>query len=322
MLGVVAPVPAGSAVLHIGPHKTGTSALQHALRLARTDLLQQGVRLAGRGSGDAEGARHALGLNLMHGVEAARAAWAAIRADLIDASVPRRVFSKETFANAGDGRARRVVSDLTADGTRLHVVVSARPVAELIPSQYSQFVQRGLCAMPFEEWAEAVLSGDTDDRTVRMFWKRHSHDEQVRRWGALVGQENLTVVVVDRRDPEFLARSFEQLLALRAGTLAARMGADRANRSLTVPELELVREWHTITARAGASRSDTVRLAWRLCHQLRQLDAAPDARRLALGEPARARADERAAASAAAIAASGARVLGNLAALASVPIAG
>ena len=285
------------------------------MRLAREDLLEQGVRLAGRGPGDGDGARHALGLKPSRTPEEAEQAWARITADLADSSTPRRIFSKETFANAGDARARKLVGELTAGDRPLHVVVSARPLAELIPSQYSQFVQRGLCTVPFETWCETVLTGDTDERSVRVFWKRHSHDEQVRRWGSLVGFENLTVVVVDRSDPLFLARVFEQLLDLRSGTLVERMGHDRGNRSLTVPELELVRQWHAITAQTGAEHGQVVRLAWRLCHHLRSFDPDPTAPRLTLPAWAVDRANERAAATAAAIAASGAHVVGDLGAL-------
>ena len=42
------PLPDGTRLLHIGPHKTGTTALQAALWQARASMLDQGVRHAGR----------------------------------------------------------------------------------------------------------------------------------------------------------------------------------------------------------------------------------------------------------------------------------
>src|SRR5262245_50160829 len=45
--GAVAPFPAGSRILHIGPPKTGTTALQASCWAARASLLAQGVRYAG-----------------------------------------------------------------------------------------------------------------------------------------------------------------------------------------------------------------------------------------------------------------------------------
>ena len=43
------PLPDGSRLLHIGPHKTGTTALQIALAKHSSDLLAQGVRYLSEG---------------------------------------------------------------------------------------------------------------------------------------------------------------------------------------------------------------------------------------------------------------------------------
>lgn len=40
-------LPPGTRLLHIGPHKTGTTALQVALSKARANLESQGVRYLG-----------------------------------------------------------------------------------------------------------------------------------------------------------------------------------------------------------------------------------------------------------------------------------
>lgn len=314
----IGPVSEGTAVLHIGPHKTGTTALQQAMRKAREEMLAQGVRVAGRGAGDGDGARYAIGLEPARGEEFARAAWEQIRADLLDDGVPRRVFSRETFANAGDARARRLVEQLG----RVHVVVSVRPLAELIPSQYSQFIQSGLTTLPFDRWLDALFAEDAGDRSVRQFWKRHRHERQVRRWGGVVGADNLTVIVVDRRDRSFLAHAFEQLLALRTGTLADRLDEVRGNRSLTLAELELVRRWQELAAPSGASRGELLRLGWKLGSHLRRHPADPSDGQLTMPGWARERADEIAALSAEAIAASGVRIIGDIDALRIAPATG
>ncbi|WGL52879.1 hypothetical protein P5P86_03420 [Nocardioides sp. BP30] len=322
LLDAISPVPVGTSVLHIGPHKTGTSALQLAMRRAREDMLDQGVLLAGPGAGDGDGdgVRFALGMRTTLGDDVGRQVWERIRADLTDTSVPRRVFSRETFANATTKRARVLVEALGHGAVPLHVVVSARPLAELIPSQYSQFVQRGTCLMPFEPWVREVFADRSQERTARMFWKRHSHDEQVRRWGDLVGHENVTVVVVDRKEPLFLAHAFERLLALRTDTIAALMEHDRSNRSLTMAEIDLVRQWHEITAETGADHGKVVRLAWRLCYHLRSFNPEPTDPRLTLPPWAVELANERSAAGAAAIVASGAHVVGDLSSLSAVGV--
>ncbi|HVX55532.1 hypothetical protein [Nocardioides sp.] len=311
-LGELAPVPAGSVLLHIGPHKTGTTALQNALRAARDDLLAQGVRYAGtRSSRDAEAARHAIGRRTVRDeatAEAAAAAWREVRDRLNDASVPRRAFSSESLANADDQGAARVVGDLGP----AEVVITVRALADVLPSQYSQFVQRGLATAEYPRWVEAVLARDESVPTVRAFWRRHSHDAHVRRWGAVVGMEHVTVLVVDDRDRDFLPAAFERLLALRPGTLAERIGRVRANRSLTAAETELVRRWHLECAAAGLDREQVRRWTWRACDRLRAVDPRPTAPRLALPAWAVEQANARAAEAATSIAASGARVVGDL----------
>ena len=40
-------LPEGCRLIHIGPHKTGTTALQWAMHVARDSLHEQGVHYAG-----------------------------------------------------------------------------------------------------------------------------------------------------------------------------------------------------------------------------------------------------------------------------------
>lgn len=311
-LGELASIPPGSVLLHIGPHKTGTTALQNALRAAREELLSQGVRYAGtRSSRDAEAARHAIGRRTARDkatAAAAAAAWGEVRDRLNDTSVPRRAFSSESLANADDQGAARVVGDLGP----VEVVVTVRALADVLPSQYGQFVQRGLATAEYQRWVEAVLTGDESVATVRAFWRRHSHDAHVRRWGAVVGMEHVTVLVVDDRERDFLPAAFERLLALRPGTVAERIRRVRANRSLTAAETELVRQWHLECAAEGLDREQVRRWTWRVCDWLRTTDPQPTSPRLTLPDWAVERANAKAAEAAASIAASGARVVGDL----------
>jgi hypothetical protein len=320
-LEAVSPVPSGSSVLHIGPHKTGTSALQEAMRLARADLLAQDVRLVGLFPGDADGIRHAITGRTRGNKDAAARAWERIKTEMNDDTVPRRVYSRETFANASPKRARRILEQFGFANRPFHVVMSARSLAQLVPSQYSQFVQRGMCQSSFEDWVKALLADDGSEQTVRLFWRRHSHDAQLRLWGSLVGFENVTVIVVDPREPLFLPHVFERLLDLRPGTLADHMGHDRGNRSLTLAELDLIRRWHEITAPTGADRGDLTRLMWQLAHHLRRYNPTPVDPRPTLPDWAIPEITDRANASMAAIASSGAHVVGDLDALAAVPTA-
>src|SRR3989304_5738516 len=54
-------LPEGTRLLHIGPHKTGTTTIQGAFHGARADLLSQGVRYAGRSRQQAQAAHAVTG---------------------------------------------------------------------------------------------------------------------------------------------------------------------------------------------------------------------------------------------------------------------
>jgi len=84
------------------------------------------------------------------------------------------------------------------------------------------------------------------------FWQRHHHDELIARWAAIVGTERVTGIVVDERDHGMVLRAFESLTGLRPGTLAVQ--DDLANRSLTLPEIEMVRQINILFSEAGISR--------------------------------------------------------------------
>lgn len=309
-------MPAGTALLHIGPHKTGTTALQHACHQARAELAAQGVLYASRSRHDGDAARFAIGSKARRGEAVGRELWANVAMALSDHRFARRIFTSESLANADDAGAARVIGDLTA-AERVHVVISARPLAHLLPSQYQQFVQRGVTAQPFGPWVEGVL-GRRDDIRSRLFWHRHQLDEQVRRWGDLVGHDNLTVLVIDGADRRFLPESFERLLGVTRGLLADREVA--TNRSLTAAEVELIRQWHVLGAAAGMPRAERHRITGPVCNHLKRRDRKPDEPRLTLPAWAVEEANRRSAAIASRVAGTGVRVLGDLGALGAVPL--
>ena len=56
-------LPEGTRLVHIGPHKTGTTSLQAALYAARPALLEQGVRHVGKTRNPASAVRAVTGQN-------------------------------------------------------------------------------------------------------------------------------------------------------------------------------------------------------------------------------------------------------------------
>jgi hypothetical protein len=157
------------------------------------------------------------------------------------------VVSSEWFADASDAAARIIADALERD--RVHVVLTVRPLASVAPSQWQQYVQAGT-TIPFEPWLEGVLQ--RPGSITPSFWVRHRHDELAARWAAVVGPDRVTVVVADDRDRGAILRAFERLAGLPAGLLVP--DDDRANRSLTAAEIELIRRTNAGLKSEGLSQ--------------------------------------------------------------------
>ncbi len=233
-------LPTGTRLLHIGPHKTGTTAVQSAFHRDRRGLATQGVHYAGSQRQPMQAVHAITGRPSPYadGRTPPMSRWRGLVNEVRRASEPRVVISSEGFADASDDAVRQVVEDL--DGDRLHVVVTLRPLADLLPSQWQQQVQTGL-TLAYQEWLEAIFNAP-DHRVSRTFWHRHRHDELIGRWASQVGAENLTAIVADASDRDSTLRVFEAMVGLRAGTLVP--DPDLANRSLTFAEVETVRAFN------------------------------------------------------------------------------
>ena len=226
----------GTRLLHIGPHKTGTTAIQGALHLARERLAVEGVVYPGRGRQPLWPILAVTGQPaLLGGPRPEISYWDNLVREIRAAGDQRVVLSSEFFAEADDATARRVIADL--GGARVHVVVTLRSLTRILPSQWQQYLQNGF-HFRYLEWLEGILS-DPPRTPTPGFWRRHRHDALVTRWAAENGPENLTVIVLDESDRLMLLRVFESMLGLPGGFLVPEETA--ANRSLTAAETELVR---------------------------------------------------------------------------------
>jgi hypothetical protein len=229
---------AGARLLHIGPHKTGTTAIQGAFHLARERLAAHGVVYAGTDRQPMRATLAVTGRPAMLGESRPDMAyWDKLVRDVREAGDQRVVISSEFFADGDDATARRVVADL--GGPRVHVVVTLRPLARVMPSQWQQYLQNGP-RTPYLEWLDGMLRQPPYDQPTPTFWQRHRHDKLVARWAGAAGAQNVTVIVVDGSDRLALLRTFESLLGLPGGFLVPE--DDVVNRSLTLAEAEFVRQ--------------------------------------------------------------------------------
>ena len=305
----------GTRLLHIGPHKTGTTAIQGAFHLARERLADAGVVYPGTGRQPLRSILAVTSQPALMGESRPRMAhWDYLVREVHAAGAQRVVVSSEFFAEADDEAIRRVVDDL--GGPLVHVVVTLRPLTRILPSQWQQYMQNGYC-MPYLEWLEGILS-DPPRTPTPGFWVRHRHDKLITRWLTAVGPQNLTVVVVDESDRLMLLRTFESLVGLPAGFLKPEKSS--ANRSLTLGEAELARlineefkrrEW-PVANYAAFMRYGALK-------QMKTRQPAEDEQRIATPPWARYRAAEIGAEMAGNIAALGVRVVGDLAELGRPP---
>lgn len=255
-------LPPGTRLIHIGPHKTGSTVLQAAMHERRDALAAAGVAYAGRGA-RARKAGWALGLRRLNrdtrgnGMEH----WQALVADVENAGDRRVCISNEAFGSAEPDQIRTIVTDL--GGAAPHVVAVARGLSGYLPSQWQERVKAGL-AMPYDEWLQEVLADPDRDvcldphapefsRERYNVWYAHDTGALVRRWTQIVGADNFTLIISDDADRGLLPRTFETMLGLPADTLTP--PPTRSNTSLPWEQVELIRAVNQALVDAGLDDS-------------------------------------------------------------------
>src|SRR3954454_2542682 len=235
-----AAVPEGTRLVHIGPHKTGSTAIQVALHTARDRLAEHWVGYFTTRGYRPRKAGWALGIRgrpngsprppIRH--------WRRLVAAVEAADAARGCVSNEDFGRATAPQIARLVKDLGGD--RVRIVAVARRLDRFLPSQWQERVKAG-DERTYEEWLRVVL--DTDDPGLdwdrRNVWFSHDVRALVGRWTAVVGPERFTLIVSDESDRTLIPRTFETLLGLPKGFVVP--DPSRSNRGLSWAGAELLR---------------------------------------------------------------------------------
>jgi hypothetical protein len=306
-------LPEKAVLLHIGPSKTGTTSIQQALFAARPKLAEFGVLHAGRGAQPLNAVLALKGGKSLVGYPAPRMQqWDWLVEQVAAAGDQRVIVSAEFFADLNVETARRVVRDL--GGPRIHVVVTLRPLAKIMPSQWQQYL-RNRAGFTYEDWLVGMLRTPPYNRPTPSFWVRHEHDVLVERWASIVGPENVTVIVPDEADRTFLLRRFEELVGLPAGLLVEQRRGE--NRSMSLGEIELVRQINLEFIRNGWSDELYLHVVRRGFGNHMQLTRTPhpDEPRISTPQWALDRAAEIGAAAAEKLSTLGVRILGDISTL-------
>jgi|GEM_PF-1133335 len=230
-------LPAGSRIVHIGPHKTGTTAIQGAFADARDRIGAYGVRYPDTGD-SWQAYRPALALTGTPGHRGTGAVdaeeWPRLVREIERYGEDRVLISSESFSRAEPDRIARLREDL--DPERVQVVRMIRRYDTLLPSLWQQRIVDGYD----RHWQRYV--GRPLNAPDGQFWERFGIATLTRRWADVVGADRVTVVVVDERDHGWLLRVMERLVGLPEGTLVVGDDPRYRNRSLSWAEAEMVRQ--------------------------------------------------------------------------------
>jgi hypothetical protein len=215
-----APLPRDAVLLHVGPHKTGTTAVQGLLNTGRTDLAAHDVTYPGRWSAHHQAAWSLLGRDDAWSEDPVPAPddrrWVRLAQETAETS-GRVVISSEYFARCDAAQRARVIRDLGA--SRAQILVAARNPGSMALSTWQQEMREGRAGV-LADWLDDNFRRSAPAHADTGFWGWADPATLVEDWREVVGIDRIHVVVIDETDRSLLPRTFEQLLDLPAGMLA------------------------------------------------------------------------------------------------------
>ncbi len=238
--------------LHIGAMKTGSTYLQQMLLANREALAESGILFPGeRWIHQVRAAQDAVGIGRKDPkirTEAA-GAWDRLARTMREHRGNGVVMSMEFLSFATPKQATRVVRSLAA--CPVHVVLTVRDAAGVIPSQWQTGVRTG-STTSWTDYMAGVRMAETqpllrrrpgrDDRALRSFLRTQDTVRMLETWGALVDPSRLHVVTVPR-SPSSSRELWDRFAAAvgippSVGTAAPK----RTNQSLGFASTELLRQ--------------------------------------------------------------------------------
>lgn len=169
-------------ILHIGTMKSGTTYIQGACEANADDLAEAGIRWLGTRLNfqavsdlltDAPPVGH----------------WRRLRR-----AVAREqgtvLVSNELISIRNAAAARKIVRRL---GTPVDVIITARDLARVVPSQYATGQEQGH-SIAWSDFIAALLADNREEKDVRWFWRRQDLPTIIDRWAPLA--DSITLVTV------------------------------------------------------------------------------------------------------------------------------
>ena len=172
-------------VLHIGSHKTGSTAIQRSLADATDSLLARGIlypRAGRRGVGHAQLANELVNTN---GPLMAIPSHLGLLEEIRTSRPGTLLLSAEGLTGGGSARPAEWVRCLceTLQPQDLRIVGYVRPQWEFIESFYADRARVGMVWVPFAEWLERALEDDSAFDYLRRFgpwWREFGERLEIR----------------------------------------------------------------------------------------------------------------------------------------------
>jgi hypothetical protein len=229
-------------ILHVGFHKSGTTALQESFFAQRKELETLGVLYPSVGWQAHHRvawalARRRWGWKDRGGKTTPYSTWTRMLLRIRLSKLDKVVLSSEFLSELPLEKVQLLKKQLK--GRQVKVLFTLRPLVKLLGSSYQQYLKYGLKA-DYVTWLHSVLDVPGQSKLNPSFWKRNMHGEVVARWAEVFGKENVSVVIVDEQRPGFLFDSINDYLELPAGFVKPEPTG--SNRSLSLEEMTLLLE--------------------------------------------------------------------------------
>ena len=232
-------------VLHVGLMKSGTTFIQGRCNANRERLAAQGVLFPGP-----NWVRQVRAVqDFIEAPHVERGTWADMRAE-IDAHPGTAIVSMEFLGPVRPMRIQKMVEAFPH--TELTVVITLRDLGRGVPAMWQESVKNRK-SWTWAEYVHGIEKGG-DDEAGRHFWSQQGAARIVRNWAEGVGTQNVVVVTVPPpgAPPELLWDRFAEAAGIKPDDWD---DAPRANESLGAASAQVMR-------RLNAELSDLSRAAY------------------------------------------------------------
>ncbi|HEY0888495.1 MAG TPA: hypothetical protein VGE38_02655 [Nocardioides sp.] len=270
--------------VHIGAPKTGTTYLQERLYLNRGSLGEHGIH-------------YPVGLRedqFFPALDVSRIRWPGFHDKVAgewDALLRRVrhhdgtvIISHEVLAATRPERIKVAMSDLSAGGAEVHVVMTARDIARQVAADWQEEL-KNYSRVSFARHLRRIR--ETDPRSNKLwFWRAQSIPQVLSRWGHTLPPERIHLITVPQRGhvrPDILWERFCEVIGADPAW-GSRTGV-RRNQSLGVAEATMLRRLNKRLKAIGVDRMDHRKLVQgtivheTLMHRqnMRRIQLPPDA---------------------------------------------